>query len=183
MCGFNKAWRLLIIPQSLADLKDRDFENGFADKGSWPDDVEKFLFCDEPAWALKEIVEHREGLGPELYCLGASPQALVSQVQGKRIEDYAFLVPHGSHRTLPELYGTLMAYKARPHYCPFLMEGWQYKAAFVIQFRPETDTEAGRFEGRVEHIASTKAARFHSLDELLGFIASVLAEVRNAEQP
>ena len=54
-----------------------------------------------------------------------------------------------------------------------MMEGWQYKAAFVIQFRPETDIEAGRFEGRVEHVASYKATRFHSLDELLSFIASV----------
>ena len=62
------------------------------------------------------------------------------------------------------------------------MEEWQYKAAFVIQFRPETDIEAGRFEGRVEHVASYKAMRFHSLDELLAFIASVLAEVSNAEQ-
>ena len=66
-------------------------------------------------------------------------------------------------------------------YCPLLMEGWQYKAAFVIQFRRETDIEAGRFEGRVEHVATYKATRFHSLDELLGFIASVLTEVRNAE--
>ena len=62
------------------------------------------------------------------------------------------------------------------------MDGWQYKAAFVIQFRAETDIEAGRFEGRVEHIASCKATRFHSLDELLAFIASVLAEVSTAEQ-
>ena len=75
-----------------------------------------------------------------------------------------------------------MTYNARSDYCPFLMEGWQYKAAFVIQFRPETDIEAGRFEGRVEHIASYKATRFHSLDELLGFIASLLTEVRNTEQ-
>jgi len=63
-----------------------------------------------------------------------------------------------------------------------LMEGWQYKAAFVIQFRPETDIEAGRFEGRVEHVVSCKATRFHSLNELLSFIASVLAEVNNTEQ-
>ena len=62
------------------------------------------------------------------------------------------------------------------------MEERQYKAAFVVQFRPETDIEAGRFEGRVEHVASYKAMRFHSLDELLAFIASVLAEVSNAEQ-
>lgn len=67
-------------------------------------------------------------------------------------------------------------------YCPRLMEGWQYKAAFVIQFRPETDIEAGRFEGRVEHIASSKATRFHSLDELLAFIASVLTEVSTTEE-
>ena len=75
-----------------------------------------------------------------------------------------------------------MTYYARADYCPFLMEGWQYKAAFVIQFRPETDIEAGRFEGRVEHVASTKATRFRSLEELLSFIAGVLAEVSNAEQ-
>ncbi len=62
------------------------------------------------------------------------------------------------------------------------MEGWQYKAAFVIKFRPETDIEAGVFEGRVEHIASYKSTRFHSLDELLGFIASVLTEVSSTEQ-
>ncbi|HEV8371241.1 MAG TPA: hypothetical protein VGQ39_25075 [Pyrinomonadaceae bacterium] len=54
--------------------------------------------------------------------------------------------------------------------------------AFVIQFRPETDVEAGRFEGKVEHIASYEETRFHSLDELLGFIARVLTEVRNTEQ-
>jgi hypothetical protein len=63
-----------------------------------------------------------------------------------------------------------------------MMVGWQYKAAFVIQFQPETDVEAGRFAGRVEHIPSCKATRFHSLDQLLAFIASVLAEVSKAEE-
>ena len=63
-----------------------------------------------------------------------------------------------------------------------MMEGWQYNAAFVIQFRPETDIEAGRVEGRVEHVASTNATRFHSLDELLSFIAGVLTEVRKTEE-
>lgn len=62
------------------------------------------------------------------------------------------------------------------------MEGWQQKLAFVIQFRPETDIESGRFEGKVEHIASFKATRFHSLDELLSFIANVLIETKNEEQ-
>jgi hypothetical protein len=63
-----------------------------------------------------------------------------------------------------------------------MMVGWQYTAAFVIQFQPETDIEAGRFAGRVEHISSCKATRFHSLDELLAFIASVLSEVSNPEE-
>jgi hypothetical protein len=62
------------------------------------------------------------------------------------------------------------------------MEGWQSKAAFVIQCRPETDIENGRFEGRIEHIASYRAVRFHSLDELLAFVATVLTEIRNLEQ-
>jgi hypothetical protein len=61
------------------------------------------------------------------------------------------------------------------------MEGWRYKAAFVIQFQPETNIEAGRLEGRVEHVASTKATRFHSLEELFTFIANVLAEARNSD--
>ncbi len=74
-----------------------------------------------------------------------------------------------------------MTPNARSNYCPFLMEGWQYKAAFVVQFGRETDIKAGRFEGRVEHVASSKATRFHSLDELLTFIANMLIEVRNAD--
>jgi hypothetical protein len=75
-----------------------------------------------------------------------------------------------------------MTYHIGSDYYPLMMEGWQSRAAFVIQFRPETDIEAGRFEGRVEHIVSYNATRFHSLDELLGFIASVLAEVSQPEQ-
>lgn len=57
------------------------------------------------------------------------------------------------------------------------MEEWQYRAAFVVQFRPETDIPAGQFEGRVEHVSTSKAVRFHSLFELLAFIANVLADV------
>ena len=64
-------------------------------------------------------------------------------------------------------------------YCGLFMEGWQYNSAFVLQLRPETDVEAGRFEGRVEHVASTRAMRFYSVDQLLDFIAAMLAEVRN----
>jgi hypothetical protein len=63
------------------------------------------------------------------------------------------------------------------------MRTWQSNAAFVVQFREGTDLEAGRLEGKVEHIASYKAARFHSLDELITFMARVLTEIRNPDQP
>ena len=61
------------------------------------------------------------------------------------------------------------------------MEGPDYRFAFVIQFRPETDVEAGRFEGKVEHIASYEATRFSSLEELLSFIVRMLSEAREKE--
>ena len=63
------------------------------------------------------------------------------------------------------------------------MRTGQSNAAFVVQFREGTDLEAGRLEGKVEHIASYKAARFHSLDELITFMARVLTEIRNPDQP
>ena len=57
---------------------------------------------------------------------------------------------------------------------------WQRNAAFVIQLRTGTDLAAGSFEGKVTHIASIRSVRFHSLDELLEFIAVVLSETDDA---
>jgi len=59
---------------------------------------------------------------------------------------------------------------------------WQYQCAFVIQFRPETDLTAGRCAGRVEHVASYEAAHFHSLVELLAFMARLLGEAQGNQQ-
>lgn len=63
------------------------------------------------------------------------------------------------------------------------MDGWQSKGAFVVRFREETDITAKRIEGRVEHIASYEAARFHSVEELLAFIARVLTGVKEGDRP
>lgn len=62
------------------------------------------------------------------------------------------------------------------------MEGWQSKAAFVIHVREGTDVRAGRLEGKVEHVASYKGTRFHSVQELLAFIARVLDESRDRDR-
>jgi len=62
------------------------------------------------------------------------------------------------------------------------MDGWQSKAAFVIQFRESTDIDAGRVEGKIEHISSYQSARFQSVEELLAFVAGVLAVIRDPER-
>ena len=54
--------------------------------------------------------------------------------------------------------------------------------AFVVQFRAETEVEQGRCTGRVEHVMSGQATRFASLEELLAFIAQVLAAIRAPPQ-
>ena len=51
--------------------------------------------------------------------------------------------------------------------------------AFVVQFGPATQVDAGRVEGRVEHLVSRQATRFQSLEALLAFISRVLREVRD----
>ncbi len=54
--------------------------------------------------------------------------------------------------------------------------------AFVVQFRAETDIGQGGCKGRVEHVVSGQAARFASLEELLAFMAQVLAAIRAPPQ-
>jgi len=50
--------------------------------------------------------------------------------------------------------------------------------AFVVHFRTNSAVTQGRVAGRVEHVASGQATHFASLEELLAFIARVLATVR-----
>jgi len=46
--------------------------------------------------------------------------------------------------------------------------------AFVVQFAAETEAGQGRFVGRVEHVVSGHAQRFHTLEELLAWITQML---------
>ena len=62
------------------------------------------------------------------------------------------------------------------------MRGWQSKAAFVVQFREGADFDTGQIEGKVEHIASYRAARFHSVEELIAFMNRVLADIRDTDR-
>ena len=50
--------------------------------------------------------------------------------------------------------------------------------AFVVQFRPPAPDGAPAYDGRVEHLVSGEAARFHSLEELLAFMVRVLTDVQ-----
>jgi hypothetical protein len=50
--------------------------------------------------------------------------------------------------------------------------------AFVVQFREETEAVQIHFTGRVEHMVSGRATRFHSPEDLLAFFAQVLSVLR-----
>lgn len=46
--------------------------------------------------------------------------------------------------------------------------------AFVVQVHAAAAVAQGRLAGRVEHVVSGQAVHFHTLDELLAFMARVL---------
>jgi hypothetical protein len=50
--------------------------------------------------------------------------------------------------------------------------------AFVVQFAAETAVEPGRFVGRVEHVVSGQAQRFHTREELLAWLTQMLTALR-----
>ena len=52
------------------------------------------------------------------------------------------------------------------------------RRAFVVQFREETDAAQIHFTGRVEHLVSGHATRFHSPQDLLAFFTQVLDTTR-----
>ncbi|HEX6730155.1 MAG TPA: hypothetical protein VF074_09100, partial [Pyrinomonadaceae bacterium] len=58
------------------------------------------------------------------------------------------------------------------------MSGWDHKGSFVLRFKQETNADAGRLYGRIDHVASNRSVRFDSLEELLDFVYGVLREVR-----
>lgn len=56
------------------------------------------------------------------------------------------------------------------------------RRAFVVQFRVETEATREHFTGRVEHIVSGRASRFHSPEELLAFFTRILADVHEGKE-
>ena len=46
--------------------------------------------------------------------------------------------------------------------------------AFVLQLRAEANVEQDHFDGRIEHVVSGHASEFHSVGELLAFLAQIL---------
>lgn len=56
------------------------------------------------------------------------------------------------------------------------------QAAFVVQFVTGSDVRAGVVGGRVEHVASGRNKRFESVEELLAFLADVLAQASREDE-
>ena len=56
--------------------------------------------------------------------------------------------------------------------------------AFVVQVHATAAVAQGQLAGRVEHVLSGQATRFHTVDELLAFIARVLTALDTvSEEP
>lgn len=55
------------------------------------------------------------------------------------------------------------------------------QAAFVVQFVSGSRLDGGTVDGRVEHVASGRSARFDSVDQLLRFLGEVLAQPQQKE--
>ena len=47
--------------------------------------------------------------------------------------------------------------------------------AFVVQLRGDAAVEQGDFRGRVEHLVSGQTTHFESVEEVMAFIARVVA--------
>ena len=56
------------------------------------------------------------------------------------------------------------------------------RRAFVVQFREETEGVPAHFAGRVEHIVSGHAARFHSPEELWAFFTRILVNIHDEKE-
>jgi len=55
---------------------------------------------------------------------------------------------------------------------------------FVVQFRAQPAGAASAYDGRVEHVVSGQALRFHALEEWLAFMVRVLTDVQaQADSP
>jgi hypothetical protein len=54
--------------------------------------------------------------------------------------------------------------------------------AFVVQFYNDADIEQQSFSGRVEHVMSGQAKRFHSVEDLLAFFTWMLRVVDTPPQ-
>jgi len=62
----------------------------------------------------------------------------------------------------------------RPHPQTKQMPSLPTNHAFVVQFRASTEDESLQCDGRVEHLVSGQAIKFHSWQQLQAFIAQVL---------
>src|SRR5262249_44565618 len=81
VCCLDESRRPGIIVESLAELADGYLEHCIADKCLGPDRLEKFIFCDELARPIQEVIEDGKGFRSNFDCFGASPETRARQIQ------------------------------------------------------------------------------------------------------
>ena len=70
----------------------------------------------------------------------------------------------------------------RRSYPPPMINGWQQNGSFVLKFKPDTDVNAGRIRGHIEHLASGKVIGFNSFEGLQLSLCRILKDMRTEFQ-
>ena len=73
-----------------------------------------------------------------------------------------------------------MLWRGRESPVPLSQPSLPSHRVFVVQFRAQPPEASSAYDGRVEHVGSGEAARFHSLEELLVFMVSMLADIQTS---
>ena len=95
----------------------------------------------------------------------------------ERSADYIFLSCKGQLYQANDNANDAMPPRGRGVTVPPSQPSLPTNRVFVVQFGASTAVAVPSYAGRVEHLVSGQAARFHSLEELVGFMVGVLADL------
>jgi hypothetical protein len=95
----------------------------------------------------------------------------------ERSADYIFLSCKGQICQANHHATQAMPPRGREATVPSSQPSLPTNRVFVVQFGAPPAGAASSYAGRVEHLVSGQAARFHSLEVLVGFMVGVLADL------
>ena len=82
-CRVHEPRRRRIVPESAANLTNRDLQHRIADVDSRPDVIEQLVFGDDPVHVASEVIEHAVGLRGQPDGARALPQQLRPRIEAE----------------------------------------------------------------------------------------------------